>query len=186
LPSAFPNHLLEVNAVVLDLLFELTLPYGALETHHHGTLPERFYKIVVGPTTHRLHSYIHVIHASGDQEDEVRIETANLGEEFHAADPRHVEIGNDGVESLMLQGFESFFAAVGSGTMKGRWAQDDGEEPRSGDLVVHCQDPNGRGLNRRLLEERSAGFARNLVLSAVHSWYPPGVTISGPKDQPSR
>src|SRR5438445_996891 len=85
--SAFRDHFFKVLAIVFDLLFKLALVKGAFEAGHDGTFPERFDKIVVRATAHRLHAYVHVIHTGGDQERHVRMAPPDFRQEFHALMP---------------------------------------------------------------------------------------------------
>jgi hypothetical protein len=136
LHGAVGNHFFEVLAVAFDLLFEMTLMKGAFEAGKEGVFMKRFDKIVVGAGAHGVDTHIDVVHPRGDQERNVRIGTANMSKELEAADTGHLEIGNYGIESLSLQSLKSFGAVTGGGAVEGRRPQHDGDEPRSGLLIV--------------------------------------------------
>jgi hypothetical protein len=61
---------------------------------------------------------------------------AHLRQQLHAADARHLEIGNDRIEGLALQSRESFFAVAGGAATKSRRTQDDGKKLASRSFVV--------------------------------------------------
>jgi hypothetical protein len=116
LSGAFHDHLFEMLTIVFDLLFEMPLMQGALKACQYGAFLKRLNKIVIRARTHCLHAYIHVIDARGHQERHIGIMAASFDQKLHAANSRHAKVGDDGIESLALQGHEGFFAAVGRRT----------------------------------------------------------------------
>jgi len=137
-----------MEAVVLDLAFEMALLKCPLETGKNGILMKRFDKIVVGTGAHGLHTDIDVVDTCGDQEGNVRKGMANVREELEATDAGHLEIRNDGVKALALQSHEGLFACSGRGTAECGWGKHKSEKFAGGALVVDSEDPDDRGMLR--------------------------------------
>jgi hypothetical protein len=113
LEGAVRNHVFEMLAVVFDLLLKILLVKGALQAGDDSTLDKRFDEIVVRAGAHGLDANFHVVHTGSDQERHVRMAAANLGKKFQATDAGHLQVGNDGIEDLVLQNAEGFFARIG-------------------------------------------------------------------------
>ena len=131
--------------VVLDLQFELPLVQGTLQAYTDGTFTKRFNEIVVRAAAHGLHADLQVVDAGGDQERHVRVGTANLGKQFQTADPGHLKVGDNGIESLALQSHKGFLAAGGGCAVKSRRRKHQGDELRSSQLIVDGEHADNRG-----------------------------------------
>jgi hypothetical protein len=81
-----------------------------------------------------------------------------LREQLHAADPRHLKIGNDGIERLALQSRESFFAVAGGAAPESRRAQDDGKKLAGRSFVVDGKNASDVLVIRRKTGELAFGF----------------------------
>ena len=74
----------------------------------------------------------------------MRIAAPDFREELHAADARHMEVGDDRVKSLALQSHKRFFTTAGSGATESRRAQDDREKLASSGIVVDDEHASSR------------------------------------------
>src|SRR5215472_5923861 len=146
--SSLGDDLFEMQTVVFHLLFELSPMQGVFETGHHSALPERLNEVVVRAVAHRLHAYINVIHASGDQERHVPKVAANFCEQLHAGETRHLQIRDYCVEPLALERFEGFLSATSGSAVKRGRSQDQGKKLARRRFVVDRE--NSRWARRSL------------------------------------
>jgi hypothetical protein len=149
LNGAGGNHGFEVLAVVFDLQFEMMLMEGALQAGKDGVFLKRFDEVVVCAGAHGLDTDIDVVHTGGDQERDVRVGTADVREEFDTAKARHLEVGNDGIEALVLQSDEGVFPGGSGSAVETGWAEHQREKFAGCALVVNGKNADDWGMARR-------------------------------------
>lgn len=172
------DHFFEVLTIMFNFSFERPLMQSALQTCQDSARPEWLNEIVIRTGSHRCHTYIHVVRARDDQKCHVRIAAAYFGEEVHAADPRHMEVGNDGIELLALKSHERFLAIAGGGAMERRTVQDEGKKLASSRFVVHDKDTGGRMLVRWTIGGTACGSWVNKTAGAIPVHRQPRGTVA--------
>src|SRR5438270_2277316 len=145
LVGARGHHFFEMLAVMLEFLLKVPFMEGVLEAGHDGAFAKRLDEVIVGARTHGFDTDIHVVYTGGHQKRHVRVFVADFHQKFHSTEPRHLQVGNDRVEGLALQGDEGFFRGTSRGAAEGGGRQDEGEEFSGSGLVVDGKDPRGRG-----------------------------------------
>ena len=169
LPGALRDHFFKALTVVFDLSFELPLVQCALEACQDRAFPQGFNEIVVRTAPHRSHTHVDIIHTSGDQKRHMRMESAYFGEELHTTDARHMEVGNDRIELLVLQSRQSFLATAGSGALESGRAQDEGEKLASSRFIVDGKNACSRLVIRWNLRERAFRLRGKNLVSFMHN-----------------
>src|SRR6202040_701733 len=92
-----------------------------------------------------FNTHFHVVQPSGNQECNVRVGTANLGEELEAADAGHLKIGDYGIEWLALRSYKGFVTSRG-GAAAVRWGpQHYGKKFRGCAFVVDGENADNGG-----------------------------------------
>ena len=150
LNGAAGNHVFEVLTVVFELPFEVMLMEGVFETGKDGVFVKRFDEVVVCSRAHGLDTHIDVVHTSRDEECDVRIGTADMSEKLHTAKARHLQVGDDGIEALMLQSGKGVFAGGGGSAVEAGGPEHQGEKFAGSALVVDGKNADDRGMGRRV------------------------------------
>jgi hypothetical protein len=94
----------------------------------------------------------------------MRIGATDLGEEFQAADAGHLEVRNDGVEALVLQSYEGFFARSGGRARERGRLQHDGQKFAGCPLIIDSQNADkGAAIAWYLRRDGLANLEKTVV-----------------------